>query len=126
MASVVVIVSPFLIEETSFMLFPSIRVIEYPRFNVESGDSASNRDSRLSRDAFFFSMFTPIDKLKYSEALAELESIVRTLQSDNCDIDRLTILTQRATELLSACRSRLTATDNELRSILSSLENEQA
>lgn len=70
--------------------------------------------------------FTPIDKLKYSEALAELESIVRTLQSDNCDIDRLTILTQRATELLSACRSRLTATDTELRSILSSLENEQA
>ncbi len=35
------------------MLFPSIRVIEYPRFNVESGDSASNRDSRLSSDAFF-------------------------------------------------------------------------
>ena len=45
-----------------------------------------------------------------------------TMQSDNCDIDRLTVFTRRAIELLKECRSRLTATDEELRSILAELE----
>lgn len=45
------------------------------------------------------------------------------MQSDSCDIDKLTAYTRRATELLRECRSRLTATDEELRSILEGLEN---
>lgn len=66
----------------------------------------------------------PIEELTYREALSELETIVRTLQSDNCDIDRLTALTRRATLLLAECRSRLTATDEELKKILGELEAE--
>lgn len=69
--------------------------------------------------------FTPVSELTYNQALTELESILRTLQGDNCDVDRLTVLTRRATELLSYCRSRLTATDAELRKILASMEEEQ-
>lgn len=65
---------------------------------------------------------TPVDKLTYTQALTELETILRTLQSDSCDVDRLTELTRRAAALLSHCRSRLTATDKELREILDSLE----
>ena len=38
--------------------------------------------------------------------------------SDALDIDLLACYTRRATELLAECRSRLTATDEELRSIL--------
>ncbi len=45
------------------------------------------------------------------------------MQSDQCDIDRLAALTRRATELIAECRARLTATDEELRSILTQLEN---
>lgn len=66
--------------------------------------------------------FTPVDKLTYNQAVAELDSIVRNMQSDNCDIDRLTVYTRRAAELLRECRRRLTATDEELRAILADLE----
>lgn len=64
----------------------------------------------------------PVEEMKYSEAVAELEAIVARLRGDNCDVDTLTAMTRRAAELLAACRARLTATDDELRSILESLE----
>lgn len=62
--------------------------------------------------------FTPAKDLTYSQAVAELEKILRLMQSDECDIDRLAALTRRATELIAECRSRLVATDEELRAIL--------
>ena len=64
-------------------------------------------------------------ELTNQQAVTELENILRTIQSDSCDIDRLTALTRRATELLSECRSRLTTTETELRTILASLEAPQ-
>ena len=63
-------------------------------------------------------VFTPAQDLTYSQAVAELEKILRLMQSDECDIDRLAALTRRATELIAECRSRLMATDEELRAIL--------
>ena len=62
------------------------------------------------------------DNLTYEKALAELEQILRAMQSDQCDIDKLASMTKRATELLAACRSKLTATESELREILDSME----
>lgn len=67
-------------------------------------------------------VFTPVSELTYSKAVAELESILRMMQGDECDIDRLAAYTRRATELLRECRTRLTATDEELRAILADLE----
>ncbi len=67
--------------------------------------------------------FTPVAQLSYNQAVAELESILRMMQSDECDIDRLAAFTRRATELIAECRKRLTATDEELRTILAQLEN---
>ncbi|MBO5780473.1 MAG: exodeoxyribonuclease VII small subunit [Muribaculaceae bacterium] len=67
--------------------------------------------------------FKPANELTYREAITELENILRNMQSDDVDIDRLSILTRRATELIAECRSRLVATDEELRSILQGLEN---
>lgn len=64
--------------------------------------------------------FKPVNQLTYSQAVSELDSILRMMQSDQCDIDRLAEYTRRATELLRECRSRLTATDEELRGILAS------
>lgn len=66
--------------------------------------------------------FTDISQLTYSQAVAELEEILRNMQSDKCDIDRLTLYTRRAAELLSECRRRLTVTDEELREILAKME----
>lgn len=66
--------------------------------------------------------FTPVAELSYNQAVAELDAILRNMQSDACDIDALTDYTRRATELLRECRARLTATDQELRTILADLE----
>ena len=44
---------------------------------------------------------TPVKELTYNQAISELESILRTMQSDDCDIDRLATLTRRATELIA-------------------------
>ena len=67
--------------------------------------------------------FKPVKELTYTEAVSELEAILQMMQGDKCDIDRLTDYTRRSTELLTVCRSRLTTTDEQLRSILSQLEN---
>ena len=64
---------------------------------------------------------TNVKEMTYRQAVDELESILREMQSDNCDIDKLSAMTRRATELIAECRNRLTATDKELRSILSNL-----
>lgn len=66
--------------------------------------------------------FKSVSELTYNQAVSELDSILRTMQSDTCDIDMLTVYTRRATELLKECRSRLTTTDEELRAILADLE----
>lgn len=67
--------------------------------------------------------FTPVKDLTYNQATAELDSIMRTMQGDECDIDKLAALTRRATELITECRRRLTATDEELQTILGQLNN---
>lgn len=66
--------------------------------------------------------FTPVDEMSYTQSVTELESILRMMQSDNCDIDHLATYTRRASELLRTCRSRLTTTEEELKSILQSLK----
>ncbi len=66
--------------------------------------------------------FKPVKELTYNEAVAELEAIVRNMQSDRCDIDMLAALTRRGAELLKECRGRLTATETELDGILKTLE----
>lgn len=65
----------------------------------------------------------PVKDLTYNEAFDELSDILRTMQGDQCDIDRLAALTRRATELIQECRSRLTVTDEKLQEILKDLEN---
>ena len=65
---------------------------------------------------------TPVKELTYNQAITELEGILRLMQSDDCDIDRLAALTRRATELIAECRCRLVATDEELPAILADLE----
>ncbi len=66
--------------------------------------------------------FTPVAELTYAQAVTELENIIRAMQGEGCSIDSLTIYTRRATELLRECRSRLVATDKELKAILADLE----
>lgn len=65
---------------------------------------------------------TPVNKLKYSEAVAELDSILEAMKSKNCDIDELTTMTRRASELIAECRSRLTNVSAELEETLKQIK----
>ena len=64
-------------------------------------------------------------KMTYSAAIAELEKIVREMQSDSCSIDNLSALTSRSLELLKFCKSKLQTTDEELKKILLEIESSQ-
>lgn len=61
--------------------------------------------------------------MKYSEAIAELESITAKMQSPDCDIDSLASLTSRALELLKICKEKLFKTDEEVRRCLETLSD---
>ena len=67
--------------------------------------------------------FKPVEELSYNQAVAELDAILRNMQSDNCDIDKLAAYTRRATVLISECRKRLVTTEEELKTILADLDN---
>ena len=50
-----------------------------------------------------------VDELTYSEALAELETILKSLESDSVDVDILATKVQRAAALISLCRGKISA-----------------
>ncbi len=62
------------------------------------------------------------EQMTYSAAIAELEKIVREMQSDSCSIDNLSALTTRSLELLKFCKAKLQTTDEELKKILAEME----
>ena len=61
----------------------------------------------------------------YSEAVTELEEIVKQMQSNECSIDNLSELTTRSLELLQFCKDKLTKTDKELKKIFANLTDEK-
>ncbi|MDE6290803.1 MAG: exodeoxyribonuclease VII small subunit [Muribaculaceae bacterium] len=62
-------------------------------------------------------------EMKYSEAIAELESITARMQSPECDIDSLAALTSRALDLLKICKEKLFKTDEEVKKCLETLND---
>lgn len=57
----------------------------------------------------------------YKDAVAELEDILRRMQSPDCDIDRLSGYTARALSLLKYCKEKLMKTDEEIKRTLETL-----
>lgn len=62
-----------------------------------------------------------MEEMTYREAVAELEGIVRKMESDNCDIDQLSDYTTRALTLLKFCKERLFKTNEEVERCLREL-----
>ena len=54
----------------------------------------------------------------YKEAVEELDSIVRQMQSPDCDIDKLSGYTTRALTLLKYCKEKLIKTEQEVKKTL--------
>lgn len=61
--------------------------------------------------------------MKYSQAMAELETIVSKMESNQCDIDSLSQYTTRALELLKFCKERLFKVDEEVAKCLEALKD---
>lgn len=45
--------------------------------------------------------------ISYTEAMAEIESILKQLQSTDCDVESLATKVKRASELIELCRKKL-------------------
>ena len=57
-------------------------------------------------------------KISYTEAKKELETIVKSIEAGELDVDVLTAKVKRASELITLCKDRLTKTDKELQKLL--------
>jgi exodeoxyribonuclease VII small subunit len=60
--------------------------------------------------------------LSFSEALDELEGILRRVESEEVDIDRLAAELQRASVLLEICRGKIRKAEVEVTQIVQRLE----
>jgi exodeoxyribonuclease VII small subunit len=56
--------------------------------------------------------------MKYGEAAAELDSILRKIEEGNVDIDDLSDKVQRAAELIGICRQKLEATEVRVKKVV--------
>lgn len=54
----------------------------------------------------------------YKEAVEELDTIVKQMQSPECDIDKLSDYTSRALALLKYCKEKLLKTEQEVKKTL--------
>ena len=54
------------------------------------------------------------ESIKYEEALAQLEAIVRNMENNEYTIDELTVQLKTAQQLIKICREKLTKTEAEL------------
>ena len=62
------------------------------------------------------------EDLSFQTATQELDAILKKLDSDDVNIDSLTVDLQRASELIEWCRARLETTRHEVERIVSDLD----
>ena len=55
---------------------------------------------------------------KYEQAFQELQGIVRSMESDELDIDQMSEQLKRAQVLIKTCKDKLTKADEEIKRIL--------
>lgn len=63
--------------------------------------------------------------MTYAEALAELETILRALETDAVDVDDLTTRVERSAELIRLCRRKLRQAETSLDRVFDSLDDEE-
>ena len=68
----------------------------------------------------------PVEELSFSAAMGELEAILRRIESEETDIDRLAEELQQASKLLEVCRGKIRKAEVEVTQIVQELEEEEA
>lgn len=56
-------------------------------------------------------------EIKYEEAVSQLESIVRKMESGELDVDAMSTELKTAQELIKLCKERLTKADEDIKEI---------
>ncbi len=64
----------------------------------------------------------PADELRFGEAIAELEEILRRIEDEEIDVDELAAELRRATGLLEACRTKIRKAEVEVTQIVQQLD----
>ncbi len=67
---------------------------------------------------------SPQEELKYGQALEELDQILTAIEEDRFDLDELAEQVDRAAKLIRLCRTRIDATELQIRSIIEELDDE--
>jgi exodeoxyribonuclease VII small subunit len=61
----------------------------------------------------------------YNEAIQELETILRSLETDQVDVDDLTARAERSAELIRVCRHKLRHAEASLDRVFDSLDEDE-
>ena len=59
-----------------------------------------------------------MEKIKYEDAVKQLETILDQLESGKIDLDDMSSELKKAQQLIKICKDRLTKTDDEIKKIL--------
>jgi len=60
-------------------------------------------------------------EFSFSEAIVEIEDILRQIESGELDVDKLSVEVKRASELIRQCQKKLRTTEEEINSIFKDL-----
>jgi len=63
------------------------------------------------------------DKITYTDAFEELQTIVTEIEAGEISVDELAEKVKRAAELIRICKAKLTSTEEDVNQILKELEN---
>lgn len=64
------------------------------------------------------------NKLTYTQAIVELEAIVKDIENEDVEVDHLLEKVKRASVLIKFCKEKLRDTEGEVRKVLSSMEKD--
>jgi len=63
--------------------------------------------------------------ITYTEAVNQIEEILRKIENNELDMDELTKQVRNASELIKYCKSRLFETEQEIEKILDDIKDEE-
>ncbi len=64
------------------------------------------------------------EEIGYADAMAELESILDSLEDDDLDVDLLAARVERASTLIQLCRDRIGAARVQVEKVVASLDSD--
>ena len=62
------------------------------------------------------------NQITYSDAITELEAIVKQLENEEIDVDILAEKVKRASYLIKLCKTKLRSTEDEVKKVLEDIE----